>query len=223
VTWCGICNTGVVFRRDTKGQILHFDSTGLEGLIGGNEAFKDRETGSQWQQATGTAISGPLKGVQLELYPLVRTTWGEWRRQHPRTLVLKPLLGYAERMPVLNKLIQETRFGTGPVREGAFDHDNRLRPRETVAGLEIGREAMAYPFSALRKVRVVNESVRGTPVLIVHQSSSDTTTAFEARVKGRTLQFRPANDEASKLMDLETGSTWNAFAYAWQDRSRNRN
>ena len=211
VTWCGICNTGVVFKTETKRRILHFDSTGLEGLIGGNEVFKDRETGSRWQQATGTAISGPLKGTRLELYAFLRTNWAEWKRLHPGTVVLKPLPGYAERMPYVNKVIGETRLGTGPAPEGAFGQDNRLRPRETVAGLEIGGEAQAFPFSVLRKVRVAYAKVGGTPVLVIHQPASDTTTAFEARLKDRTLRFRPADDEASKLVDAETGSTWNAY------------
>jgi hypothetical protein len=211
VTWCGICNTGVVFKMETGGRFLHFDSTGLEGLIGGNEVFKDRETGSRWQQATGTAISGPLQGARLDLYPFLRTTWQEWKRLYPETLVLKPLPGYAERMPVINKIIHETRFGTGPAPEGAFGRDSRLRPRETVAGLEIAGKAAAFPFSVLRKVPVVNEKVGGTPVLIVHQPASDTTTAFDRRVKDRTLRFRPVDNGAGRLVDLDTGSTWNAY------------
>jgi hypothetical protein len=84
-----------------------------------------------------------------------------------------------------------------------------LRPRETVAGLEIGGEATAFPFSALRKMRVAHATVGGTPVLVIHQPASDTTTAFAARVRDRSLRFRPV--EASKLVDLETGSTWNAY------------
>ena len=211
VTWCSICNTGVVFTAEAKGRVLHFDSTGIEGLIGGNEVFQDRETGSRWQQATGIAISGPLRGSRLELYPSVRTTWGEWKRQHPETLVLKPLPGYAERMPELNRVIREAGFGNGPAPEGAFGRDNRLPPRETVAGLEIGGEAAAFPFSVLRKVRVAQETVGGVPVLMVHQPASDTTTAFEARIKHRALRFRPVDDGASRLVDLETGSTWNAY------------
>ena len=51
----------------------------------------------------------------------------------------------------------------------------------------------------------------GTPVLVIHQPPSDTTTAFEARLKDRTLRFLPADDKASKLADLETGSTWNVY------------
>jgi uncharacterized protein DUF3179 len=211
VTWCGICNTGLVFRAEAKGQALHFDSEGLEGLVGGNEVFKDRETGSRWQQSTATAISGPLKGTQLELYPFIRTTWGEWKRQHPKTLVLQPLPGYAERLPEINKRIDETRSGADPAPAGAFGDDERLRPRETVAGLEIGGEAAAFPFSVLRTVRVVNENVGGAPILIVHQPSSDTTMAFEARLQERALRFRAADREATRLVDLETNSTWNAY------------
>ena len=63
----------------------------------------------------------------------------------------------------------------------------------------------------LRTVRVVNENVGGAPILIIHQPSSDTTTAFEARLKEKILRFRAADKEASKLVDLETNSTWNAY------------
>lgn len=173
--------------------------------------FKDRETGSQWQQARSTAISGPLKGTHLPLYPFLLTTWGEWNKQHPNTLVLKPEPGYAERMPVVNKLINQGVSGAGSAPAGAFSHDDRLRPREMVLGLEVGAEAKAFPLSVLRKVRVVNDKVGGAPVVIVHQPASDTTTAFDPQLKGRILKFRPADREASKLFDLQTHSLWNAY------------
>jgi hypothetical protein len=211
VTWCAICNTGVVFRAEAKGRALHFDSQGLEGLVGANEVFKDRETGSRWQQSTATAISGPLEGTRLALYPFTRTNWAEWSRRHPDTLVLQPLPGYADRLPMLNQRIREASFGAGPAPDGAFGHDERLPPRETVAGLEIGEEAVAFPFSVLRRARVVNGKVGGTPVLIVHQPASDTTTGFEARVRDKTLRFRAVDQEAAKLADLETKSSWNAY------------
>ena len=173
--------------------------------------FKDRETGSLWQQSAAMATSGPLKGSELQIYPFLRTTWGEWKKQHPNTLVLKPLPGYAELMPVMNKIIHQGASGRGAAPDGAFSHDNRLRPRETVVGLEVGQEVKAYPVSALRKVRVVNDKVGGSPVLIVHQPTSDTTTAFDAVWKGRTLTFMPADQEADQLVDRETHSSWNAY------------
>jgi hypothetical protein len=197
-----------VFRAEAKGQALHFDT---DGVVGGNEVFKDRETGSHWQQTVATATSGPLKGTDLKLYPFLRTTWGEWKKQHPNTLVLKPLPGYAEVMPVMNKIIHQGASGLGSAPKDAFGHDDRLRPRETIVGLEVGRDLKAYPFSALRKVRVVNDNVEGTPVLIVHQPASDTTTAFDARFMDKVLTFTAADQEADRLTDAETRSTWNAY------------
>jgi len=212
VTWCGVCNTGLVFRAEVNGRTLHFQ---YDRMVGANEVQKDAETGSSWQQATGEAIDGPLKGTHLTLFPVVRTTWREWRRRYPGTLVLKPLPGYADYMPMLSRRIRDfTRSGPTGAPKGAFTLDERLPARETVAGLEIGREAIAFPFSALRVAKVVNERVGGQPVLVVHQPSSDTTTAFDARVKGRTLEFEAADDEASSLVDRQTHSMWNAYGLA---------
>jgi len=212
VTWCGVCNTGLVFRADVKGRTLHFQ---YDRMVGANEVQKDLETGTSWQQATGEAIDGPLKGTRLTLYPVVRTTWAEWRKRYPDTMVLKPMPGYADRMPTMSKRIKDaTRVGPDGAPKGALALDARLPARETVAGLEVGRDTVAYPFSELRIARVVNDRVGGLPVVIVHQPSSDTTTAFDARAKGKVLTFRAANDEASSLSDLETRSTWNAYGLA---------
>ena len=95
VTWCGVCNTGAVFRAQIKGRPLHFD---YDSMVGANEVHTDGETGSRWQQS-GEAISGPLKGSFLELYPFVRTTWKEWRRRYPTTVVLKPCLDTTSACP----------------------------------------------------------------------------------------------------------------------------
>jgi Protein of unknown function (DUF3179) len=209
VTWCGVCNTGVVFRAEVNGRTLHFQ---YDRMVGANEVQKDLETGTSWQQATGEAIDGPLKGTRLTLYPVVRTTWAEWRKRYPRTMVLKPLPGYAERMPNRSTRIKAvTRLGPEGAPNGALALDKRLPARETVAGLEVGGETVAYPFSQLRIARVVNDRVGGLPIVIVHQPSSDTTTAFDARGKGKVLTFQAANDDASSVTDLETRSTWNAY------------
>lgn len=197
-----------MFRAQAKGRTLHLD---YKDVVGGNEVFQDRETGSRWQQSSAVAISGPLKGTELQLYPFLRTKWGEWKKQHPNTLVLKPLPGYADLMGTMNGIIAQGVSGVGPAPKGAFGHDNRLRPRETVVGLVVGPEAKAFSISALRKVRVVNDNIGGTAVLVVHQPASDTTTAYDAELKGRVLKFRAADEGADKLVDLETHSMWNAY------------
>ncbi len=51
--------------------------------------MRDRETDSWWSIMTSRAIGGPLDGAQLVELPVsTKSTWGQWRRAHPRTLVL---------------------------------------------------------------------------------------------------------------------------------------
>ena len=209
VTWCSTCGTGAVFRAELNGRPLHFE---YDSMVNANEVHRDVETGSRWQQSTGKAISGPLKGNTLTMYPFILTTWKEWRTRYPNTTVLKPLPGYLDRFAALRPRMKQSRTSAeGAAPAGSFSRDDRLRPLEMIAGLAVGTETMAFPIAALRLVRVVNERVGGVPVVVVHQPSTDTTTAFEAQAKSRLLRFDAANAEASALVDLETHSTWDAY------------
>jgi quercetin dioxygenase-like cupin family protein len=212
VTWCSACGTGAVFRAEIDGRRLHFE---YDSMVNANEVHRDRETGSRWQQSTGEAISGPLKGRTLTLYPFILTTWREWRTRYPNTMILAPAPGYAERIPILRpRQKQALRSGEGAAPEGSFSKDDRLRPREMIAGLAVGNETMAFPIAAMRTARVVNERVGGVPVVVIHQPSSDTTTAFEARVNGKVLTFEGANADASAVVDTATRTTWDAYGLA---------
>jgi hypothetical protein len=205
------CNAALVIRAEAKGMTLHFD---YDSMNGSNEVFKDRETGSKWQQTLSTATCGSLKGTHLETCPFLLTKWGEWHRQHPDTLVLKPLPGYAERLPGLNKMINQQwslAVSNRPGPPGVFGHDDRLPAREMILGLEVGGEAKAFPISILHTARVINDRVGNAPVVVVHQPGADTTTAFDPRLKGRVLKFRAADPDADRLVDSETHSTWNAY------------
>src|SRR5690348_6766125 len=181
------------------------------GVIGGNEVFQDRETGSRWQQSSLEAVSGSLKGEHLELYPFLLTNWAEWRRLHPDTVVLKPLPGYAERIPERNAMIRQGLSGEGAAPPGVLRTDDRLKPKTMVLGLAVGGADEAFPLSVLRETRVINQELGGQPVLVVHQPQSDTTTAFVARAKGTQLKFVAANAEATEVIDDQTKSRWNAY------------
>jgi hypothetical protein len=181
------------------------------GVVAGNEVFKDRETGSRWQQSSLEAISGPLKGAHLSLYPFLLTSWDEWRRLHPDTLVLKPLPGYAERMAVKNEQIRKGLSGEGAAPSDVTYRDDRLKPKTMVLGLDVDGASRAFPLVALQKVKVVNEQLGGKPVVIVHQPDTDTTTAFVARAQGRTVTLSATNAQATDLRDAETGSRWTPY------------
>jgi hypothetical protein len=181
------------------------------GVVGGNEVFKDRETGSRWQQSSLQAISGPLQGTHLSLYPFLLTSWDEWRRLHPDTLVLKPLPGYADRIAAKNEQIRKGLSGEGAAPADVTYRDDRLKPKTMVLGLDVDGASRAFPLAALEKVKVVNERLGGKPVVVVHQPDSDTTTAFVARARGKPLTFSATNAQATALRDEETGSRWTPY------------
>jgi hypothetical protein len=197
-----------VFRAEANGRTLHFDNA---GVVGGNEVFKDRETGSRWQQSSLEAISGPLQGTHLRLYPFLLTSWEEWHRLHPDTLVLKPLPGYADRIAAKNQQIRQGFSGEGAAPSDVLYHDDRLKPKTMVLGLDVDGESIAFPRAVLQGIKVVNTTLGGRSVLVVHQPASDTTTAFTAHAAGKTLTFKSANANATELIDEQTGSRWTAY------------
>jgi len=197
-----------VFRAEARGKALILDNA---GVVGGNEVFKDRETGSRWQQSSLEAISGPMQGEHVKLYPFLLTSWQEWRRLHPDTRVLKPLPGYADRIAEKNAMIRQGLSGEGAAPSDVTYRDDRLKPKTMILGVDVDGASKAFPLEALRRERVVNDRLGGKPILIAHQPASDTTTAFVARAGGRTLTFAAANEGATELTDRETKSRWTAY------------
>jgi Protein of unknown function (DUF3179) len=198
-----------VFRAAVDGKPLVLDNA---GVVGGNEVFKDRGTGSTWQQSSMEAIAGPLKGKHVQLYPFLLTDWGEWHRLHPQTLVLQPLPGYAERIPQVNAVIAAGVSDAAPAPKGVLRSDTRLKPHTMILGLEVKEASEAFPLEALRKAKVIQVELGGDPVVVVHQAASDTTTAFIARTRGKTLHFEAAsNAGGAELMDRETDSRWTPY------------
>ena len=51
--------------------------------------MRDKETDSWWSIMTSDAIGGEMSGQELQEMPLgEKTTWSDWRRRYPETLVL---------------------------------------------------------------------------------------------------------------------------------------
>jgi hypothetical protein len=119
--------------------------------IGAPPTTAASETGSVWQQSTLTAISGPLANTKLTLYPFLLTSWHEWHRLQPDTLVLKPLPGYAERIPSRNQQIREGYAADAPVPAGVVHKDDRLKPHVKVLGLDVNGASQAIPLDAPHK------------------------------------------------------------------------
>jgi hypothetical protein len=108
VTYCPVCDSGLVAERRVAGEPTRFGVTGqvweppqgrsiaadpVDGdavARNGNLVLYDAATGSYWSQLLARAICGPRRGDVLTVVPARTATWGAWRRAHPGTDVLLP-------------------------------------------------------------------------------------------------------------------------------------
>jgi hypothetical protein len=148
VTFCPLCNTAIVFDRRAGGRVLDFGTTG--NLRNSDLVMYDRQTESWWQQFSGEAIVGELTGTRLGQVAARIVPWAAFRRDHPGAKVLSRQTGY-DRAYGENPYAGYDDASSPPFFYAANSSDGRLPPKERVVYLEDGDEAVAVPFSLLRK------------------------------------------------------------------------
>ncbi len=146
VTYCPLCGSGIAFDAKINGERKTFGVSGL--LYNSDVLLYDRETESLWSQLKNQSVSGEMTGLSLVKIATANTTWGNWKENHPETLVLSedtsfgrdysknPYPGYAQ---------------SAKIYFDVTEMDDRYHPKEMVVGLEINGKHKAYPFSELVK------------------------------------------------------------------------
>jgi hypothetical protein len=163
-----------------SGRALHFY---LAGINNQNFLMRDKETGTWWQQITGKAIYGPLKGASLELVPYDELTFGEWKSEVSDGQVLSEVPKYAKKYesnwePDVAKLPVVISFpGT------------ELKSRDVVVGFELDGASRAYPWETLVKQSPVVDRVAGTPLLVAVAPDKKSFRIFVSRIDGKDAEF----------------------------------
>jgi hypothetical protein len=88
VTYCPLCNTGLVFDRRVGDRVLEFGTTGK--LRHSDLVMYDRSTESWWQQFLGEAIVGELTGTRLAILPARLESFARFKERAPEGLVQVP-------------------------------------------------------------------------------------------------------------------------------------
>jgi hypothetical protein len=160
VTFCPLCNTAIVFDRRLDGEVLDFGTTGK--LRESDLVMYDRQTESWWQQFSGDALVGELAGKELEHLPAQMTAWGDFRGEHPSSLVLDRETGHARDYGT-NPYAGYDSIDSSPIFATRNDDDDRLPPKERVVYVEVGDDAFGIPFASLAKQRTIEiETDEGT-------------------------------------------------------------
>ena len=231
VTLCPLTGTGLVFdATDDDGRRFELGVSG--GLINSNLVMYDRrDNETLWPQMIYTAIRGSYAGEELQLLPVVETTWAMWRRMHPDTQVAVPGTGLdsypASRRDAFADLDRYLRYPYGgyrtsdgiafPLTTGTPDFD-RLHPKAVVLGICRDGAAKSYPFDRMPDGAVINDELGSERIVVVFDTGSGTAIPYSSRVDGRDLTFYAVEPAAGELpvafRDVETGTRWDMLGRA---------
>jgi hypothetical protein len=171
-----------------------------------NQTFlmRDEETGSYWQQISGKAVSGPMRGRQLDLVRCDELTFGLWRRENPKGTVLRPVAAFASEYEEKDWDIKMKRVPTvvDTKRTG-------LEPRELVLGVEHHGASRAYILDRALKEKLIQDWIGGRRVIVVVGPDSKSVRVFEAQIPGHDEPPEFYRKPDATLLDSVTGSTWN--------------
>jgi hypothetical protein len=133
VSYCMACRSAMVYNPIVKDQRLNFD---VLGVYRRNMVMMDRETGTVWQQGTGEAIFGKLKGTLLEILPYQQTTLQEWMTQYPNSFIAKESKEVKNGIFSKERLMKMMKVTESLVAPGKTKLDG-LPLRETIFGIEL--------------------------------------------------------------------------------------
>lgn len=184
-----------------RGRTFVFGSSGF--LFRSNKLMYDQQTKSLWHHMRGEPVVGPLadSGIHLAPRPVVTTSWREWIRQHPRTVVLDIDTGHVRdytpgRPYGAYYASPETMF---PV----FPRSSRLATKDVVFVLRLDPDRKLYPLDVFDREPLVNDAVGPTSVVVVGQRATRTVRAYE---RGN-LRFRSGTGP-DELIAEGTGARW---------------
>jgi hypothetical protein len=195
VTYCTVCRTGRVFSPLVNGKDEKFRLVGMDRF---NAMFEDASTGTWWQQATGEAVVGPLKGSALAEIPSEQMTLAAWIRKYPETLIMQYDPAFEEEYEHLK------RYDRGKSKGDLTRRDSlSWNEKSWVVGVTINGHSRAYDWNDIVKVRVINDTLGREPIVIAVENDSASFHVW----KRDTLTFS-WNAERSIPQD-QTGSQWN--------------
>ncbi|MFT3933602.1 MAG: DUF3179 domain-containing (seleno)protein [Chitinophagaceae bacterium] len=200
VTYCTVCRTGRVFSPFVNGKLETFRLVGMDHF---NAMFEDATTKSWWQQATGVAVAGPLKGQALAEIPSQQLALSAWMRLYPNTVVLQPDSSFKKKYAGLDNYNKGTIKGSLEKRDSAS-----WQFKSWVVGVSHNKAANAYDWNDLVKRELIQDSLPGTPILLVLENDAVSFHVWERNVNNQTLHFQK-NKVQDNLTDIETKSTWN--------------
>ncbi|MDT8398464.1 MAG: DUF3179 domain-containing protein [Pseudomonadales bacterium] len=215
ISYCPLTATAIGFERGTT-------ELGVSGnLINSNMVMYDRASDSYWPQILGIGISGPHRGDSLSEYPVVWTTWQNWKQRHPDTSVLSTSTGFIRNYrsdPYGGYNPPSGYYEIGyplmfPVMKRA---GREFAEKQMVLGFRTAELAVAVDLEHLRRQKVLHYEHKGSHFLIIHDPGLDAGWVFQSpeavTIDPDEVAFTA---EGPQSEDLESATPVNSFQALW--------
>jgi hypothetical protein len=181
---------------------LTFGSSGF--LYRSNKLMYDRQTDTLWHQLWGTPAFGPLvgSGLKLERLPVTLTTWEAWYAEHPDTKVMSFDTGFTRDYSV--GAAYADYFDSPDTMFPVWRRSNLLPTKSWVFTQLIAGQPKAYPLSVLKDELVVNDTLAGQSLVVIHEDGGHGARAYD---RGKHNFTFAAENTTQSLLD-ETGDKW---------------
>ncbi len=224
-TYCPLCNSSIVYDRrlNYRGEnyLLNFEVSGM--LRNSDMIMADNITETWWQQLTGTGLVGKLAGAELTIIPSMVISVNDFFERFPEGKILSPNMETsAKKNYGKNPYIGYDRKNNLPY--ASFFNlkkiDSRLAPMERIISVEGKSGYKLYPFSAISKKGIINDSYDGKNIVLFYRKKTvsvldksnirgskliGSATVFLSNLEGEQLEFKKKKET---FIDLQTKSIW---------------
>ncbi|MGK0272701.1 MAG: hypothetical protein ACI88H_003374 [Cocleimonas sp.] len=170
--YCTLCGTVIPYKTKLNGVDYNLGTSGF--LYRSNKLMYDQKTQSLWNTIKGEPVLGPLvdKGIKLEHLSVVTTSWGEWKRRHPKTTVLSEKTGHIRNYG--EGVAYKNYFGNDALMFNTPFSDKRLKNKQEVLALRFPsapKNQLAIDTAFLEKNPLYKNKIGAQKLLILTDKS----------------------------------------------------
>ncbi len=200
--YCTLCGTVIIYETTVAETNYHLGTSGF--LYRSNKLMYDQASQSLWNTLWGRPVIGPLVGqdIELERRSVVTTTWGEWRRRHPRTQVLS--LDTGHRRDYAEGAAYRRYFATDELMFSVPKLDQRLKNKDQVLGIQVSEhpdQPLAIAVAYLAEKPLYHDQIGELPFVVLTDNSG------AARVY-ESAGLRFASWDRDHTAVDESGTSW---------------
>lgn len=206
VLWSPTANRAVAttIRRDLRARHLDIVSTPANALL-----VYDTARGQFLNGLTGRTVRGEKPPAFVAPVPTAKMTWGQWRAEHPETLVMVPTGRLAARAP------RQPLLPACPLPKGLATPERPIDLPVVVLGTIEPAAVAAHELHGAP----VNLTADGSPVMTFRDPRTKGVRGFARKVDDLSPRFKLNADvtragKGAHLVDLDTNTAWSAGGVA---------